>query len=78
MEVIYSKRHNKFLFPSLAGAIYGSSCNAENEISNVVNYNMPDFINELKSSTYKKGVTVTPKILFLFYSRIKQELGDRE
>lgn len=34
---------------------------------------MPDFINELKSSTYKKGVTVTPKILFLFYSRIKQE-----
>ncbi len=39
---------------------------------------MPDFINELKSSTYKKGVTVTPKILFLFYSRIKQELGDRE
>ena len=34
----YSKRHNKFLFPSLAGAIYGNSCNAENEISNVVNY----------------------------------------
>ena len=35
----YSKRHNKFLFPSLAEAIYGSSCKAENEISNVVNYN---------------------------------------
>ena len=34
----YSKRHNKFLFPALAGAIYGSSCKAENEISNVVNY----------------------------------------
>ena len=35
---IYSKRHNKFLFPALAGAIYGSFCKAENEISNVVNY----------------------------------------
>ncbi len=34
----YSKRHNKFLFPALAGAIYGSFCKAENEISNVVNY----------------------------------------
>ena len=27
----YSKRHNKFLFPALAGAIYGSACKAENE-----------------------------------------------
>ena len=35
---IYSKRHNKFLFPSPAKAIYGSSCRAENEIFNVVNY----------------------------------------
>ncbi len=35
---IYSKRHNKFLFPALAEAIYGSSYKAENEISNVVNY----------------------------------------
>ena len=34
----YSKRHNKFLFPALAGSVYGSSCKAENEISNVVNY----------------------------------------
>ncbi len=34
----YSKRHNKFLFLALAGAIYGSSCEAENEISNVVYY----------------------------------------
>ena len=44
LEVIYSKRHNKFLFPSLAGAIYGSSCNAENEISNVVNYKSREFV----------------------------------
>ena len=36
--VKYNKRHNKFLFPALAEAIYGSSCKAENEISNVVNY----------------------------------------
>ena len=36
--VNYSKRHNKFLFLALAGAIYGSSCEAENEISNVVYY----------------------------------------
>ena len=35
----YSKRHNKFLFPSSAKAIYGSFCRAENEIFNVVNYN---------------------------------------
>lgn len=26
------------MFPVLAAAIYGSSCKAENEISNVVNY----------------------------------------
>ena len=32
-----SKRHNIFLFPSLAKAIYGSFDKAENEISNVVN-----------------------------------------
>ena len=38
LMVKYSKRHNKFLFPALAEAIYGSSCKAENEISNVVNY----------------------------------------
>ena len=37
-RLYYSKRHNKFLFPSLAGAIHGSSCKAENEIFNVVNY----------------------------------------
>ena len=37
-DMTYSKRHNKFLFPALAGAIYGSFCKAENEISNVVNY----------------------------------------
>ena len=36
--VSYSKRHNKFLFPALAEAIYGSFCKAENEIFNVVNY----------------------------------------
>ena len=34
----YSKRHNKFLFPSPAKAIYGSFCRAENKIFNVVNY----------------------------------------
>ena len=38
LMVKYNKRHNKFLFPALAEAIYGSSCKAENEISNVVNY----------------------------------------
>ncbi len=37
---IYSKQHNKFLFPALAGAIYGSSCKAENEISKFVNYSI--------------------------------------
>ena len=36
---ITRKRHNLFLFPALAGAIYGNSCKAENVISNVVNDN---------------------------------------
>ena len=35
----YSKRHNKFLFPSLVETIYESFYKAENEIFNVVNYN---------------------------------------
>lgn len=33
-----SKRHNNFLFPLLAGAIYGSFCKVEKEILSVVNY----------------------------------------
>lgn len=33
----YSERHNKFLFPFSAQAIYGSFCRTENEIFNVVN-----------------------------------------
>ncbi len=37
-NMTYSKRHNKFLFPSPAKAIYGSFCRVENEIFNVVNY----------------------------------------
>ena len=36
--MLYSKRHNKFLFPALAEAIYESFYKAENEIFNVVNY----------------------------------------
>ena len=35
----YSKRHNKFLCSPPAESIYGNFCKAENEISNVVNYN---------------------------------------
>ena len=37
--LFYSKRHNKFLLPVPAKAIYGSFCRTENEIFNVVNYN---------------------------------------
>ena len=48
----YSKRHNKFLFPALAGAIYGSSCKAENEISNVVNYKFIEW--NLENGTSKE------------------------
>ena len=43
----YSKRHNKFLLPALAGAVYGSFCKAENEISNVINYNTK-FLQEMQ------------------------------
>jgi len=39
-KVCYSKRHDKFLLPSLGKAIYESFCKAESEISNVVNYKM--------------------------------------
>ena len=38
ISCIYSKRHNKFLLPVPAKAIYGSFCRTENEIFNVVNY----------------------------------------
>ena len=44
--IYYSKRHNKFLFPALAGAIYGSPCEAKNEISNVVNYRISYMIKQ--------------------------------
>ncbi len=33
-----SQRHDKFLFPAHAKAIYGNFCKAESEISNVVDY----------------------------------------
>ena len=33
-----SKRHNKFLLPVLAKAIYGIFGKTESEISNIVNY----------------------------------------
>ena len=38
----YSKRHNIFLYPSPAKAIYRSFCRAEKEILNVVNYGSKD------------------------------------
>ena len=38
LSYTYSKRHNKFLLPVPAKAIYGSFCRTENEIFNVVNY----------------------------------------
>ena len=40
----YSKRHNKFLLPVPAKAIYGSFCRTKNEIFNVVNYNLLSYI----------------------------------
>ena len=45
MRSSHSERHNKFLFPTLAGAIYGSFRKAENEISNVVNYKKREIAN---------------------------------
>ena len=59
----YSKRHNKFLFLALAEAIYGSSCKAENEISNVVNYSSNIFL--LYRVYRKNAVGIRP---FLWYS----------
>ncbi len=40
LVIYYSKRHNKFLLPVPAKAIYGSFCRTENEIFNVVNYRL--------------------------------------
>lgn len=42
--MIYSKRHNKFLFPALTRAIYESFRKVENKIYNVVNYNSAHII----------------------------------
>ncbi len=54
-SVLYSKRHNKFLFPALAGAIYGSTCKAKNEIFNVVNYRVFWFGAVLRCSRRQGG-----------------------
>jgi len=54
----YSKRHNKFLFPALAGAIYGSFCKSENEISNVVNYKKEISRKEIKRAVWCRERTV--------------------
>ena len=40
MNCNYSKRHNKFLLPVPAKALYGSFYRTENEIFNVVNYKL--------------------------------------
>ena len=53
--VKYNKRHNKFLFPALAEAIYGSSCKAENEISNVVNYSKESECSTCSTGAKRKG-----------------------
>ena len=49
----YSKRHNKFLLPVPAKAIYGSFCRTENEIFNVVNYSTISTIVSLSEATCK-------------------------
>ena len=54
MMLCYSERHNKFLFPVLAKAIYGSSCKAETEISNVVNYKNTENKKERGNEVWEK------------------------
>ena len=39
-RITYSKRHNKFLLPVLAKAIYENFCKTGSEISNTVNYKL--------------------------------------
>ena len=48
LKYIDSKRHNEFLFPALAEAIYESFYKAEKEIFNVANYRILDFVSILK------------------------------
>lgn len=62
----YSKRHNKFLFSTLAGAIYGSSCKAENEF--------PMLLTIKITNTNRKTIHfyILSRHLYLFIKREKQ------
>ena len=77
----YSKRHNKFLFPLLAKAIYGSFSEIENEIFNVVNYRkgVGKMLEELKKRVYEANMLLPQYGLVTFtwgnVSEIDRESG---
>ena len=58
----YSKRHNKFLLPVPAKAIYGSFCRTENEIFNVVNYNKVYIISVFSSISILSILKITGRV----------------
>ncbi len=51
----YSKRHNKFLLPVLAKAVYGSFCKRESEISNVIDYKINQEVFEMSKNDYNQN-----------------------
>ncbi len=57
-QFAYSERHDKFLLPARAKAIYESFCKAESEISNVVD-----------NKIYKKLIFMLKSMSFVNYNK---------
>ena len=85
MTLIYSKRHNKFLFPAFAETIYGNFCKAVNEISNVVNNRIdinwhkiskPEYI-YLNNESDLPIYYYLSRRLFIIFGMIRQKSRDR-
>ena len=72
-SIIYSKRHNKFLFSAFAEALYESFYKAESEIFNVFNYNhclLESIIQGINLLYIKLFHCIRSKRLFLLPSRL--------
>ena len=59
------------MLPVLAKAIYGSFCNTESEIFNVVNYNNPRIISDIKFPffTYSATGHISGRKIVEYYKR---------
>ena len=68
MSLSYSKRHNKFLLPVPAKAIYGSFCRTENEIFNVVNYSIQ--LATCKQPSRNITLSTHPSLILYIFTRL--------